>query len=204
MKIKCLQVGPIGTNCYLLCDEDAKTCAVIDPGGDGARIAAAVAETGCVPCAILLTHGHYDHTTAVPDLVKALPGVQVYIHQADANGAGSQLFPLAAQVKDLNNYDEGDTLSLGSLTIEVLHTPGHTPGGVTLKVGDVLLTGDTLFQGSMGRTDFEGGSYAEIMASLGRLGRLSGDYHVLPGHMGASTLEQERKTNYYLREAMEG
>ena len=78
------------------------------------------------------------------------------------------------------------------------------PGGVTLKVGDVLLTGDTLFQGSMGRTDFEGGSYAEIMASLGRLGRLSGDYHVLPGHMGASTLEQERKTNYYLREAMEG
>ena len=60
MKIKCLQVGPIGTNCYLLCDEDAKTCAVIDPGGDGARIAAAVAETGCVPCAILLTHGHYD------------------------------------------------------------------------------------------------------------------------------------------------
>ena len=204
MKVSVMQVGPIGTNCYLLCDEDAKTCAVIDSGGDGARIAAAVAETGCVPCAILLTHGHYDHTTAVPDLVKALPGVQVYIHQADANGAGSQLFPLAAQVKDLNNYDEGDTLSLGSLTIEVLHTPGHTPGGVTLKVGDVLLTGDTLFQGSMGRTDFEGGSYAEIMASLGRLGRLSGDYHVLPGHMGASTLEQERKTNYYLREAMEG
>ena len=78
------------------------------------------------------------------------------------------------------------------------------PEVLTLKVGDVLLTGDTLFQGSMGRTDFEGGSYAEIMASLGRLGRLSGDYHVLPGHMGASTLEQERKTNYYLREAMEG
>ena len=78
-------------------------------------------------------------------------------------------------------------VKLGKMDIEVLHTPGHTPGGVTLKVGDVLLTGDTLFQGSMGRTDFEGGSYAEIMASLGRLGRLSGDYHVLPGHMGAST-----------------
>ena len=73
MKIKCLQVGPIGTNCYLLCDEDAKTCAVIDPGGDGARIAAAVAETGCVPCAILLTHGHYDHTGAVGEL-RVLPG----------------------------------------------------------------------------------------------------------------------------------
>ena len=178
--------------------------AIIDPGDDWERILHQVKKAEGEVKYILLTHGHYDHTTAVPDLVKALPGVQVYIHQADANGAGSQLFPLAAQVKDLNNYDEGASLSLGSLTIEVLHTPGHTPGGVTLKVGDVLLTGDTLFQGSMGRTDFEGGSYAEIMASLGRLGRLSGDYHVLPGHMGASTLEQERKTNYYLREAMEG
>ena len=202
MKIKCLQVGPIGTNCYLLCDEDAKTCAVIDSGGDGARIAAAVAETGCVPCAILLTHGHYDHTTAVPDLVKALPGVQVYIHQADANGAGSQLFPLAAQVKDLNNYDEGDTLSLGSLTIEVLHTPGHSKGSVTLKVGDVLFTGDTLFCGSCGRTDLRGGSYEEIMASLKRLGELEGDFHVCPGHDRTSTLERERKYNPFLLEAM--
>ena len=151
---------------------------------------------------ILLTHGHYDHTTAVPDLVKALPGVQVYIHQADANGAGSQLFPLAAQVKDLNNYDEGDTLSLGSLTIEVLHTPGHSKGSVTLKVGDVLFTGDTLFCGSCGRTDLRGGSYEEIMASLKRLGELEGDFHVCPGHDRTSTLERERKYNPFLLEAM--
>ena len=79
MKIKCLQVGPIGTNCYLLCDEDAKTCAVIDSGGDGARIAAAVAETGCVPCAILLTHGHYDHTGAVGELQAKWPETPVYL-----------------------------------------------------------------------------------------------------------------------------
>ena len=83
MKIKCLQVGPIGTNCYLLCDEDAKTCAVIDSGGDGARIAAAVAETGCVPCAILLTHGHYDHTGAVGELQAKWPETPVYLNRRD-------------------------------------------------------------------------------------------------------------------------
>lgn len=126
----------------------------------------------------------------------------VYLHPADAALVGGDVLPAVGA--ETTPYQDGDVVKLGKMDIEVLHTPGHTPGGVTLKVGDVLLTGDTLFQGSMGRTDFEGGSYAEIMASLGRLGRLSGDYHVLPGHMGASTLEQERKTNYYLREAMEG
>ena len=102
---------------------------------------------------LLLTHGHYDHTTAVPPLKQALPDAQVYIHQADANGAGSQLFPLAGQIDDLLLYDEGDELPLGNLTIHVMHTPGHSKGSVTLRVGDVLFTGDTLFCGSMGRTD---------------------------------------------------
>ena len=204
MKVSVMQVGPIGTNCYFLQDEESGLMAIIDPGDDWERILHQVKKAEGEVKYILLTHGHYDHTTAVPDLVKALPGVQVYIHQADANGAGSQLFPLAAQVKDLNNYDEGDTLSLGSLTIEVLHTPGHSKGSVTLKVGDVLFTGDTLFCGSCGRTDLRGGSYEEIMASLKRLGELPGDYHVCPGHMGLSTLERERKTNYYMQEALQG
>ena len=202
MEIKVLQVGPIGTNCYFLQDEESGLMAIIDPGDDWERILHQVKKAEGEVKYILLTHGHYDHTTAVPDLVKALPGVQVYIHQADANGAGSQLFPLAAQVKDLNNYDEGDTLSLGSLTIEVLHTPGHSKGSVTLKVGDVLFTGDTLFCGSCGRTDLRGGSYEEIMASLKRLGELEGDFHVCPGHDRTSTLERERKYNPFLLEAM--
>lgn len=202
MKVKLMQVGPIGTNCYLLEDEETGKAAVIDPGEEADRILAQIKSDQVKVEYILLTHGHYDHTTAVPDLVKALPGVQVYIHQADANGAGSQLFPLAAQVKDLNNYDEGDTLSLGSLTIEVLHTPGHSKGSVTLKVGDVLFTGDTLFCGSCGRTDLRGGSYEEIMASLKRLGELEGDFHVCPGHDRTSTLERERKYNPFLLEAM--
>ena len=93
MKIKCLQVGPIGTNCYLLCDEDAKTCAVIDPGGDGARIAAAVAETGCVPCAILLTHGHYDHTGAVGELQAKWRWEKAWGGKASARARRSGLKP---------------------------------------------------------------------------------------------------------------
>ena len=202
MKVSVMQVGPIGTNCYFLQDEESGLMAIIDPGDDWERILHQVKKAEGEVKYILLTHGHYDHTTAVPDLVKVLPGVQVYIHQADANGAGSQLFPLAAQVKDLNNYDEGDTLSLGSLTIEVLHTPGHSKGSVTLKVGDVLFTGDTLFCGSCGRTDLRGGSYEEIMASLKRLGELEGDFHVCPGHDRTSTLERERKYNPFLLEAM--
>ena len=202
MKVSVMQVGPIGTNCYLLQDEESGLLAVIDPGDDWERILHQIKKLGGEVKYILLTHGHYDHTTGVPDLVKALPGVQVYIHQADANGAGSQLFPLASQVKDLNYYDEGDTLTLGSLTIEVLHTPGHSKGSVTLKVGDVLFTGDTLFCGSCGRTDLRGGSYEEIMVSLKRLGELEGDFHVCPGHDRTSTLERERKYNPFLREAM--
>ena len=202
MKVSVMQVGPIGTNCYFLQDEKSGLLAIIDPGDDWERILQQVKKAEGEVKYLLLTHGHYDHTTAVPDLVKALPGVQVYIHQADANGAGSQLFPLAAQVKDLNNYDEGDTLTLGSLTIEVLHTPGHSKGSVTLKVGDVLFTGDTLFCGSCGRTDLRGGSYEEIMESLKRLGELEGDFHVCPGHDRTSTLERERKYNPFLLEAM--
>ena len=202
MIVKTMPVGPIGTNCYLLGDETSKACAMIDPGGDPDDILSMIREAGFALKAILLTHGHYDHTGGVAELCAALPGVPVYLHPADAALVGGDVFPAVGA--ETTPYQDGDVVKLGKMDIEVLHTPGHTPGGVTLKVGDVLLTGDTLFQGSMGRTDFEGGSYAEIMASLGRLGRLSGDYHVLPGHMGASTLEQERKTNYYLREAMEG
>ena len=200
MKISMMQVGPIGTNCYIL--EHDNKIAVIDPGDEAGRILAELKKSDAQVEYILLTHGHYDHTTAVPELHKALPEAKIYIHQADANGAGSRLFPLAGQVDDLLLYDEGDALPLGSLTIEVLHTPGHSKGSVTLKAGDVLFTGDTLFAGSMGRTDLPGGDEEEIMASLKRLGELEGDFTVCPGHMQTSTLDQERKTNPYLRMAM--
>ena len=202
MEVKVLQVGPIGTNCYILEDEKARAAAIIDPGDEAGRILQVIEDDGVDVKYILLTHGHYDHTTAVPQLHKALPQAEIYIHRADANGAGSQLFPLAGQIPDLKFYDEGDTLALGDMTIQVLHTPGHSKGSVTLKVRDVLFCGDTLFAGSCGRTDLAGGSYAEIMASLKKLGQLPGDYHVCPGHDVTSTLERERRSNPFLREAM--
>ena len=195
-------MGPIGTNCYLLEDEKAHVAAVIDPGDEAGRILQVIKDDGVDVKYILLTHGHYDHTTAVPELHQALPQAEIYIHKADANGAGSRLFPLAGQIPDLKFYDEGNALTLGELTIQVLHTPGHSKGSVTLKVGDVLFCGDTLFAGSCGRTDLAGGSYEEIMASLKKLGELPGDYHVCPGHDVTSTLERERRSNPFLREAM--
>lgn len=200
MQVKMMQVGPIGTNCYIL--ESEHQIAVIDPGDEAERILSVLKELEGQVEYILLTHGHYDHTTAVPALHQALPKAEIYIHQADANGAGNRLFPLAGQVEGLKFYGEGDTLTLGSLTIEVLHTPGHSPGSVTLKAGQVLFTGDTLFAGSMGRTDLAGGDEAQIMASLKRLGELEGNFHVLPGHMGTSELDRERRSNPYLRMAM--
>ena len=202
MKIKVLPVGELGTNCYILEDEDSKLAALIDPGDEAGRILEQVEKDGMQVKYILLTHGHYDHTTAVPELHEKLPEAEIYIHQADSHGAGGRLFPLASQVDDLLLYDEGDVLKLGGLTIEVMSTPGHSLGSVVLKVEDVLFTGDTLFAGSCGRTDLRGGNYEQMLASLKRLALLEGDYHVLPGHDVASTLERERKSNYYMKEAM--
>ena len=202
MKVKLLRVGPIGTNCYILEDDQTNLAAVIDPGDEPELIQEALEKEGVEVRYLLLTHGHYDHTTAVPALHRVYPQADIYIHQADANGAGSTLFPLAGEVDDLKLYDEGDVIRLGDHEIQVLHTPGHSPGSVTLKVEDVLFTGDTLFAGSCGRTDLRGGSYEQIMQSLKRLGELKGDFHVCPGHEASSTLERERRSNPFLMEAM--
>lgn len=194
-----LTVPPIGTNCYIFGDDAAKTGAIVDPGGDAAGILAAVHDLGLTVSAIFLTHGHYDHVGALPELRRALPGVPVYLHPADGAIRDGALIPDPGPTED---YVDGDRVAVGGLTVEVLHTPGHTPGGVSLKVGDTLFTGDTLFRGSMGRTDLPGGSYDQLMDSLRRLAALPGDYKVCPGHDALSTLETERKSNYYMREAL--
>ncbi len=202
MNIKTMQVGPIGTNCYLLEDESTRQAAVIDPGGDAPRLLAAL--KGLDVRRILLTHGHYDHTGAAAELAAALPQAEVYIHERDYRDVDPGLFPLRTQLSAVNFYGEGDRLPLGELTLEVLHTPGHSQGSVTLRCGDVLFCGDTLFAGSCGRTDFPGGDTAKILASLRRLGELEGNLQVLPGHMESSTLDRERQVNPYLRQAMDG
>lgn len=202
MNIKTMQVGPIGTNCYLLEDESTRQAAVIDPGGDAPRLLAAL--KGLDVRRILLTHGHYDHTGAAAELAAALPQAEVYIHERDYRDVDPGLFPLRTQLSAVNFYGEGDRLPLGELTLEVLHTPGHSQGSVTLRCGDVLFCGDTLFAGSCGRTDFPGGDTAKILASLRRLGELEGNLQVLPGHMESSTLDRERQVNPYLCQAMDG
>ena len=202
MEIRSLQVGPIGTNCYLLCDETAKVCAVIDPGGEASRVAAAVAETGCTPCAIFLTHGHYDHTGAVAALREKWPDIPVYLNHKDQYTDDAHAMQLFPTIPDTVDYGEGDTLTVGTLTVSVLATPGHSEGSVTLRCGDVLFCGDTLFAGSCGRTDFLGGSMTTILASLRRLGRLEGNLKVLPGHMEPSDLDSEPKWNPHLMQAL--
>ena len=176
----------------------------MDPGDDGAFMLDKAAETGCELKLILLTHGHFDHVTGVPEILARRPGLPVYLHPADRKDAeeGGGFTSGIGRVDSMIPYGEGDTVTLGGLTIRVLHTPGHTPGSVTLMVGDVLFTGDTLFAGSCGRTDLRGGSYEQIIQSLKRLGGLKGDFHVCPGREATATLERERRSNPFLMEAM--
>ena len=207
MKIDSLTVGPIGTNCYILQEEQAKLCAVIDPGDEAERIEKAVESTGCTPVMILLTHGHFDHYTAVEELLKKWPELPVYICEKDVtnqvSGGYNLLFPRLME-KNQRYYKDGDRLTLGSLTISVLETPGHSRGSVCLVVEDVIFSGDTLFYGSCGRTDFAGGSYQDILRSLKKLAQLPGQYRVYPGHDRPTDLDFERRVNPYVKQGLRG
>lgn len=201
MLIHCITVGHLETNCYLLADETTADCAVIDPGDESNAILDAVESAGLRVTALLLTHGHFDHTGAVESLQEET-GAPVWMHAldaADAPGEDFRFFP----PKNARFYAEGDTIPVGSLSVEVLETPGHSRGSVTLRCGDALFTGDTLFRDSVGRTDLPGGDLKTLMSSLLKLDALDGKYDVYPGHMEQTTLSRERSVNPYLSRAGE-
>ena len=179
MKLETMVLGPLETNCYLLWDEQTMEAAVIDPGASGQKIADRLAQNGLMLRMILLTHAHFDHIGGLQQLHE-LTGAPVWVSKIDST----------------------DELTLGHIKIHVIATPGHTPGGVCLLAGDWLFSGDTLFAGSCGRTDFKGGDQQAMMASLKKLGQLPGNFRVLPGHMEESTLDAERQVNPWMREAL--
>ena len=201
MLIKCLTVGQIETNCYIVTDEDTLECAIIDPGDESNTILNYIEENCLKPKYIFLTHGHFDHTTAVNAVYKETHAAVCMNEKEIAILGNSQFW--ANHPSDMIFYAEGDRFTVGSLTFEVIETPGHTPGGVTLRCGSALFTGDTLFRDSCGRTDLNGGDMSVLLRSLKRLADLPGDYEVYPGHMDSSTLSRERRFNYYMKYALD-
>jgi len=200
MLIKNLQVGQIETNCYIVTDEKTFDCVVIDPGDESNAILAYIENNNLKCRYIFLTHGHFDHTMAALG-VRDETGAEIYICEKDVPQAREH--NRALHTDDLKHYEEGDVIKVGGLEFHVMETPGHTPGGVSLICEDSIFTGDTLFKDSCGRTDFDGGDMAVLMKSLRKLSELPGDFDVYPGHMDTTTLERERRFNYYLRYAIE-
>lgn len=197
MLIKCFTVGQLQTNCYIVTDEKTLKCAVIDPGAESGSILNYLDENNLKAECIFLTHGHFDHTMAVP-AIYAETKARVYINRGDANLEDFHDSYKYHGGEELGFYAEGDEIDVGELKFYVMETPGHSRGSVTLRCENALFTGDTLFRDSCGRTDLEGGDMDVLMGSLRRLYELEGDYEVYPGHMDSSTLDRERKFNYYM------
>ena len=195
LNIQTMPLGAYQTNCYIIWEDESRTCVVIDPGYDPEEVLYRTKKLGKEIEAILLTHGHFDHVGAVRPLVAEL-GCPVYICEKDLSMPPMMT---AGPLYYTNTYGEGDKLNLAGLEITVLHTPGHTPGSVCLLCQDHMFSGDTLFQGSCGRTDLPGGDWDTIQSSLRRLARLEGEYAVHPGHGMNSTLSLEKIYNPYMR-----
>ena len=206
-EIIAIPVGALEVNCYIVWDRATLDGVIIDPGADADEIEAAVKENGLKVRCVLNTHGHFDHVGA-DAAMKAAFGAPVAIHPDDA--------PLMADAHEHGIFfgvetpkqaapdillEDGQSVEFGPLKFKVIHTPGHTRGGVCLYLegAKALFTGDTLFAGSVGRTDFEGGSMDELMSSISRkLLSLDDKVMVLPGHGPSSTIGEERMTNPYL------
>lgn len=206
MEIKKLSLGQMGTNCYVLWDENSLESAVIDPGFEDIRVLDIIEKNKLNVKYILLTHGHFDHLGGV-NQVKAVTGAKVLIHENDEDClrvAKRNLSILAGMELELKPADgllfENEAIHLGELSIRVIYTPGHSKGGVCFLVGDTLFTGDTLFNTSIGRTDFADGDLAELLENISsKLFILEDGVKVLPGHGENSTIGYEKKHNPFFQ-----
>lgn len=203
MIVKSLTVGPLESNCFIVGDEQSKRAMIVDPGDEPHRIMSVVGEAGLFVDYLFCTHAHFDHVGAVPD-VKKETGAKILVHKDEL-----EIYHAASDMAAFWGYDmeplpepdllvkDGDEIKLGALMFRVLHTPGHSPGGACLFGEGVVITGDTLFAGSVGRTDFHGGDMAMLKQSFGRLLALPPDTKVLAGHGPASTIGRERSENFF-------
>ncbi|MDR3349944.1 MAG: MBL fold metallo-hydrolase [Acidaminococcales bacterium] len=206
MKIILLEVGALGTDCYIAANEKEKRGVIIDPGADARRILQTVKDEGLTIEAILLTHGHSDHIGALKEVAGALK-VPVMIGEKDANMLTSARINLSAFMGENITCDkasrllkDGEIIEVAGLSFEVMATPGHTPGGCCFKCGDVVFCGDTIFCESIGRTDFPGGSYSQLLQSIkSKILTLADGVKLLPGHGPATEVGWERRMNPFLQ-----
>ena len=203
MKIACYAAGSVGTNNYVVSDDKGVT-AIIDCDGPIAPLLNYIKQNDLNVTHILLTHGHYDHIGSVNELAEKLGAIIVGGAQempvfTDPALNVSQFVGAPIIVHPDVLVNEGDVVKVGDLEYSVILTPGHTQGSICFICGDTIFSGDTLFQGSCGRTDLPTGNWQEIMASLKKLAALPGDYKVYSGHGPATTLEEERRSNPYMR-----
>ncbi len=194
-----LPVGAYQANCCLVYDESGRAI-VIDPGDEAARLLAKIRENGLQVEAILLTHVHFDHIGAVQALQHET-GAPLYVHEAEQKALTNPVYSMVTEplsfVAD-HVLRDNDTVTVESMTLTVLHTPGHTEGSVCYLCENTLFAGDTLFAGSVGRTDFAGGSFTALRESLVRLSALPDQVVVVPGHGAETTIGAEKRSNPFM------
>ena len=202
MILKMLVLGPIQANCYILGCERTKQAAVIDPGGDVDKILMALAKDNLRCGYIINTHGHFDHSAENKHL-KEVTGAQLIIHRADApmiinQAASGEMWGMRVDNSPPPDryVEEGDLISFGDITLKVLHTPGHSGGGISLLTDKMIFVGDTLFAGSIGRTDFPGGDHESLIQNVReKIFPLGEDIVIYPGHGPKTTVGREKRTN---------